>query len=59
VASHTSASEDSQERNLDRERFLDIATELIAQFFQPLELAQDPRRRKTLGQRAGFFSRVR
>ena len=54
-----SASEDSQERNLDRERFLDIVTELIAQFFQPLELAQDLRRRKTLGERAGFCSRVR
>ena len=54
-----SASEDSQERNLDRERFLDIATELIAQFFQPLEFTQDLHRRKTLGERAGFFSRVR
>src|SRR5207237_8582837 len=53
-----STGENSEQCNFDGERFLDIAAKLIAQFFQPPDLAQNVRPRKALREGGGFFSRV-
>jgi hypothetical protein len=50
--------ENGQESDFDGQRFLNIAIQMIAQFFEAADASQNFGCGETLGERAGFFSCV-